>query len=251
MSKVLSLADLPTAMQLLFHDAATYDAATGTGGVNGSIILSEELNRPENKNLKDIVNRLDTARKAIASRASQGAPSWADTIVLAVKVTQDMEWRQNKLDKNPENGELMAERFPSKLDVRIGRVDATQPDAPGRIPPSTASPAEVKAFMSGLGEKDPSALQGPFSRKAMFSERPAFLLWSASQPDPKAAEAALAMDPDFAPWKVKYDKSRTGTFRTVYEVDFAEYVNKLADLGAKFDKNAYLVDITMQVPDRL
>lgn len=46
MKKVLTAAEAPTAMRLLLHDAATYDVMTKSGGVNGSIITSEELNRP-------------------------------------------------------------------------------------------------------------------------------------------------------------------------------------------------------------
>ena len=37
-------------LRLVFHDAATYDAACGNGGANASVRL--ELERPENKGLK-------------------------------------------------------------------------------------------------------------------------------------------------------------------------------------------------------
>ena len=35
------------------------------------------------------------------------------------------------------------------------------------------------------------------------------------------------------------------------QVDFLNYVEKLATLGARFDRNAYLYDQVIQVPDRL
>lgn len=40
----------PVVLRLVFHDAATFDAAAGDGGVNASVRL--ELDRPENKGLK-------------------------------------------------------------------------------------------------------------------------------------------------------------------------------------------------------
>lgn len=253
MSKVLTSADAPAALRLLLHDAATYDAAARTGGVNGSIVLSEELSRPENKDLKGLVDKLAGVRKALeASKpAGQKNISWADTIVLAAKVTQDMAWREEKLKKNPKNGEYLVENFSTPITIRLGRRDASEPDAAGRFPAPGSSPSEVRAFMSLLGEKDPSALEGPFGRKAAFWDRPTFVLWTAAQPDPAAAEAAFAADPGFAQWKDKYDKSRKTNFRTDYEVDFVAFFNKLADLGAKFDKEAYLYDLVMKVPDRL
>ena len=95
--------DAPAALRLVLHDAATYDADSGTGGVNGSIVLrcststwqsfavalvgasywagltfspslrSEELGRPENRDLKDIVMKLQTAKSAIdATSAAAG-----------------------------------------------------------------------------------------------------------------------------------------------------------------------------------
>lgn len=36
--KVVTPEDAPTALRLVIHDAATYDVASGQGGLNGSII---------------------------------------------------------------------------------------------------------------------------------------------------------------------------------------------------------------------
>lgn len=41
--KVLKPEDAATALRLVLHDAVTYDASTGEGGVNGSIILRYAL----------------------------------------------------------------------------------------------------------------------------------------------------------------------------------------------------------------
>ena len=97
--KVLTADDAPAALRLVLHDAATYDVDSGIGGLNGSIILRwvalchclsvehgsrwhfhgvtqvrrqlfvcatvRRLNRPENKNLTDILRKLESAKGAI------------------------------------------------------------------------------------------------------------------------------------------------------------------------------------------
>jgi hypothetical protein len=49
-----------------------------------------------------------------------------------------------------------------------------------------------------------------------------------------------AEDKQFAEFKKSYDRERETTTRTTYEVDFANYFTKLANLGAKFNSDAYL-----------
>ncbi len=51
-------------------------------------VRSEELGRPENRDLKPLVEKLGRARDAIIAqqRPGQDPLSWADTIVLAAKV---------------------------------------------------------------------------------------------------------------------------------------------------------------------
>lgn len=39
LKKVLDAEDAPAALRLVIHDAATYDIRSGTGGLNGSIVL--------------------------------------------------------------------------------------------------------------------------------------------------------------------------------------------------------------------
>ena len=146
--KVTSVADASAAMRLLFNDAATYDAVAKTGGVNGSIVLSEELSRPENADLKDLVTRLGRARDALAATCPKGQKtlSWADTIVLAVKVTQEPLWRAAKIEKNPINGEYLVNNFSNPITVTLGRLDATTADAAGRFPAPGAPASEVLAL---------------------------------------------------------------------------------------------------------
>ena len=69
----------------------------------------------------------------------------------------------------------------------------------------------AQGFFNKLGNES----KGGFGAgKAPFWERPTFILWSGAQPDPEAAEAALAADEDFQNWKKKYDRSRRTVTRT-------------------------------------
>ncbi|KAL4428092.1 hypothetical protein ABPG75_002181 [Micractinium tetrahymenae] len=254
LAQELTAADAGVALRLLLNDAGTYDAATKTGGCDGSIVLPEELNRPENKGLAPFVDRLRKVKDAIDARAEQGQGpiSWADTIVLAAKVALEKAWRQDKIDKaaDAEKGAFLAESFGNPIFLKLGRKDATEPAPAGRALAPDASLQEMQQYFNKLGVK-PNASSGPFPPKAPFWERQQFLLWPATQADPAATEAAMvAYSADYAPWKQQYDKSRTTVTRTSYEVDFGTIFAKLADLGAKFDKDAYLFPIKAIVPEK-
>ena len=246
-AKVLTKEDAPGLMRLLILDAATYDANAKTGGVNGSVALSEECP----SELKGLVAKLQQAREAVkkSSPAGQSMLSMADSIVLGAKVATELSWDATKKASLSANNYELAKRYGSNFEVRLGRSDSASADAKVSVPATTASPEEVFAFMSKLGVKEGEG-GGPFAAKAPFWERPTFLLWTASTSDAQASEEAFGQLEGFAPWKAKYDKSRTTTYRDDYEIDFAEFFNKLANLGAKYEKGAYLYDITMQVPDR-
>lgn len=248
--KVVTAGDAPVALRLVIHDAATFDVATGKGGLNGSIINSEELGRAENKDMKSFVDRLAGVKTIIDDKgkiAGQEAISWADLIVLAAKVAHVQSWTAQKVKRASiaKDGSTIAEAFGAAFPVPLGRVDATEPDSAVQLPTQTASPAEVKSFFNKLGNEG----KGGFGAgKAPFWERPAFVLWTQAQPDPAAAEASLAADDDFKGWKSKYDRSRRTVTRTEYEVDFITYFTKIANLGAKFDGNKYLYPITLDLP---
>lgn len=86
MGKVLTGADAPQCMRLLFNDAATYDIATKTGGVDGSIQF--ELDRPENAGLKPLVEKLKNAKPeidALNEKNGSGPISFADLICIAAR----------------------------------------------------------------------------------------------------------------------------------------------------------------------
>jgi L-ascorbate peroxidase len=247
--KVLTAADAPAAMKLLLHDAGTYDRATGTGGCDGSIVIfPEELDRPENRDLKPFVEKLKQAKAAIDARRQEGqAPlSWADTIVLAAKTTQELAWREDKISKaaDPAKGAIIADGFGNPIRVRIGRVDATEPAPAGRIPADGAALEEVQAFFNQLGAKA--------GKRPPLWERQQYLIWPATQADQTAAEEKLAAySNDYAKWKKQYDISKTTVTRTSYEEDLGAALAVLAEQGANFDKDAYMCPIAMLVPNRL
>lgn len=85
----------------MFNDAATFDIATGTGGMNGSVVLSsEERKRAESAGLEELIGRLTKAKEAIDSAAAKrtaGPISWADLIVCAARVAVKAEWLDVKV----------------------------------------------------------------------------------------------------------------------------------------------------------
>lgn len=248
LAKVLTGADAPQCMGLVFNDAGTYDIATGTGGMDGSIVLDEELNRPENKALKPMVQKLAGAKKAIDEKsiaAEQGPISWADLLVLAAKLTTQMSWRSIKdaESKDPAGAEIISTVYGTNWSVQLGRTDSGVPAPAGRLPQPDASATEVQSYLSSLGNKNPGE-SGPFTPKPPFWERYGFLVWTASQPDPAKAEEKLATIPEYAVWKKEYDRSRRTVTRNDYEIDFVNKFTQLTDLGAKYDDLAYLHAMT-------
>ncbi|EFJ45738.1 hypothetical protein VOLCADRAFT_105827 [Volvox carteri f. nagariensis] len=247
--EVLGAADASACMRLVLHDAATYDAATKTGGLDGSIVLPEELSRPENAGLDVIVDKLAQAKAKIDAGGAEdgsGPISWADLIVLAAKVTTQAQWASIKRSRAQiaSGGDVIAgPAFGAAWPVRLGRTDSTVPGPAGRIPSADASVGDIKSFMEKLGVAPGSNVgSGLFSAKPPFWERPTLVLWTAAAADPAAEEERfVAQDPAaFKGYKQNYDRSRKTVTRTDYEVDFIDYFTLLTNLGASFKKDAYL-----------
>jgi len=73
-------APLGDCLALAVRDAASFDAGTNTGGLNGSIRF--ELDRPENQKFKPLVAQLTRAKEEIDAKVSEPI-GWADLIALA------------------------------------------------------------------------------------------------------------------------------------------------------------------------
>lgn len=73
-------APLADVLALAIRDAGTFDAAAGTGGLNGSIRF--ELDRPENQRFKPVVEQLEKAKREIDAQVTEPI-GWADLVALA------------------------------------------------------------------------------------------------------------------------------------------------------------------------
>lgn len=247
LKEVLTPADAPAALRLVLNDAITYDAATKSGGMDGSIVQGEELGRPENAALKPLVAKLAAAKAKIdeAGAADGSGPiSWADTLVLAARVATQTAWRDIKIARAQikSGGEVIAgSAFGAPWPVRLGRADSAAPGPAGRVPAADAPVEDIKKYLLTVGAK-PGSTGGPFGQLPPLWDRPAFSLWTAASADPAAEEARFAAeDPKaFKGIKEAYDRSRKTITRTDYEVDFIAYFTDLSNLGATFTKDAYL-----------
>lgn len=250
LKEVLTAEDAPFAVRLAFNDAATYDLATFPSGLDGSIILGNELDRPENTMLKPLVSKLKTAKAEIdaaGAKTGAGPISWADLIMLAGKVATQRAWASAKIKRavTESGGELIAGPLGAQWDVRIGRVDNPNASPEGRIPSATADVEEIRKFLLGLGTPPGQENPGPFSPKPKFWEKVGFVLWTAAAVDPAAEEERFAANPKFTDIKKKYDASRRTLTRTDYEVDFITAYDRLVNLGTKFNPDAYLYPIPL------
>ncbi len=247
----LSSEDAPAAVRLILADAAGYDAATRTGGVDGSAVLFE-ASAPAVKALAPYLAKLKAAKAVIdgAARPGQAPISWADLEVLGARSALKKVFREAKLAAGGNAASIAAMR--SEFPVVVGRVDAAAkgPGAGGAasLPAKGADADAIIAFFGRLGARPDGT---PSSGRGLMWERPAFLAWSASLPPAEAGaeEARLAgANAEFAGTKARADLSRATASRTDFEVDLADVVSRLASSkgGAVFDPDAYLYDIVVE-----
>lgn len=95
---------LSSAVLVGLHDTLTYDAATGAGGLNGSLRL--ELGRPQNAGVADAVSAIG----ALAAAGKDGV-SVADFFAFAGAVAVEV-------------------AAGPRIVIQLGREDATEPDPP-------------------------------------------------------------------------------------------------------------------------
>ncbi|KAB1209957.1 Thylakoid lumenal 29 kDa protein, chloroplastic [Morella rubra] len=219
-------------LTLALNDAVTYDKATKSGGPNGSIRFSSELNRPENKGLSAALNLVDRAKKEIDSYSKGGPISYADLIQLAAQSAIKATFLASAIRKcggNEEKGNLVYSAYGSAgqwglFDREFGRVDTQEPDPEGRVPQwEKASVKEIKDKFSAIG----------------FGPRQVAVMSAFMGPDQAATEALLATDPDVSPWVQKYQRSRETVSQTDYEVDLITTLTKLSCLGQQINYEAY------------
>ncbi|KAJ3100579.1 heme peroxidase [Phlyctochytrium bullatum] len=143
----------PILVRLAWHDAGTYDAATGTGGPNGSMRFSSVAAHGGN-------NGLQIARDLLAPiHAAHPSISIADLWQLAGKAAIEFGARGTNF----------------KVPFRAGRVDVTEdkvtPD--GRLPDATQGPPHIRDvfYRMGFNDQEIVALLGAHSLGRMHPER--------------------------------------------------------------------------------
>jgi len=209
-----------TVLQAVFHDAASYDKETKTGGFNGSIQF--ELDRPENAGLKDVVKQVKEAKAMIdASDITKNPITFADTLALAGLAKLTVDFKQHLCTVvSKDSCDIAYNAYGNKPpNMRKGRVDASEADAT-RVPMPGSSPAEYKALAARMGLG--------ISEMAVLSP--------ALTGDFESSVALLAQDDAFAKSLKRYEQVRREPTRTSYEVPFFKAYVKLTNLGARYYK---------------
>ncbi|KAL9254505.1 Thylakoid lumenal 29 kDa protein, chloroplastic-like protein [Drosera capensis] len=151
---------IPPLLTLALNDALTYDKATKTGGPNGLIRFSSEIERPENKGLSAALSFIETAKKEIDSYSKGGPIGFADLIQLAAQSAVKATFLAAAIRKcggNVEKGSLLYTAYGStgqwgQFDKIFWRTDADEPDLEGRIPQwDKAIVQEMKDKFSAVG----------------------------------------------------------------------------------------------------
>ncbi|KAL4199348.1 hypothetical protein AMTRI_Chr03g144500 [Amborella trichopoda] len=219
-------------LKLALNDSITYDKSTKSGGPNGSIRFSSEINRAENSGLQSALNLLEQAKKEIDSNSKGGPISFSDLIQYAAQAAVKKTFLDAAIRKcggNEEKGRLLYTAYGSSgqwglFDRQFGRTDSDAPDPEGRIPQwDKVSVQEMKDKFAAVG----------------FGPRQLAVMSAFIGPDQLATEAYLASDPDVAPWVKKYQNSRETVSQTDYEVDLITTLTKLGCLGQKINYEAY------------
>lgn len=143
LAKAIPKTKAPVALRLAFHDAGTFSAASGDGGLNASI--QYELERPENFGLKRGWRIIEQIRDDLRNTPAAGVVSEADLVALAGA-------HAVRVCGGPD------------IAVPIGRpvAAAGAADPEGRMPSQNASAAELKANFAdkGLSVQEMVALSG-------------------------------------------------------------------------------------------
>ncbi|KAF2851442.1 class II peroxidase [Plenodomus tracheiphilus IPT5] len=162
--------DARATIRLVFHDCGAWNIAQGAkGGCDGSLILSDELNRNENKGLANIAGYI----QSLATKYKVGV---ADMVVFA--------------------GNHATVTCPGGPQVQtyVGRKDSSTPAPDGLLPDVNAPAAELYQLFQdkGFSARDLAALLGAHSTSNQFNFN--------------TSSAAVGLPQDSTPgvWDVKY-----------------------------------------------
>ncbi|KAK3248579.1 hypothetical protein CYMTET_41958 [Cymbomonas tetramitiformis] len=207
-------------LKTVFHDVATYDKASGTGGLNGSLL--HELDREENSGLTECVEQLLRAKAAIDENEVVLNPiSFSDLLAIAglVKIKQSC---VNSLCSRTKEGtcEIVFQAYGNKPQApKFGRVDTSSADSAGLVPLSEVSEFKDAFARMGLSVTDLCVLAPVITG------------------DIESSNALLSVDAKYADILKGFEKGKKEVTRTSYEIPLYRSYTKLCKLGAQFDKN--------------
>ncbi|KAL8109921.1 putative L-ascorbate peroxidase 6 [Apium graveolens] len=218
--KVLTKAKAPGVLRLVFHDAGTYEADTGLGGMNGSIVY--ELDRPENGGLKKSLKILQKAKSEIDVIQKV---SWADMIAVA-------------------GAEAVSLCGGPSIPIQLGRIDSMVPDPEDKLPAESLDASTLKQCFEkkGFSTQQLVALSGAhtiggkgFGEPTVFDnayfkillEKP--WLTSAGSMIGLPSDRALVQDDECLRWITTYANNED-----LFQDDFKNAYIKLVNLGARW-----------------
>ncbi|XP_010447408.1 PREDICTED: putative L-ascorbate peroxidase 6 isoform X2 [Camelina sativa] len=222
--KVVTKGKAAGVLRLVFHDAGTFELDDNSGGINGSIAY--ELERPENTGLKKSLKVLAKAKVKVDEIQPV---SWADMISVA-------------------GSEAVSICGGPTIPVLLGRLDSTQPDPEGKLPPETLSASGLKecfkrkgfstqelVALSGahtIGSKgfgDPTGFDNAYYK--ILLEKP----WTSTSKMTSMvglpSDHALVDDDECLRWVKRYAEDQDKFFE-----DFTNAYIKLVNSGAKWKK---------------
>ncbi|GJQ10587.1 hypothetical protein GpartN1_g2378.t1 [Galdieria partita] len=221
---------MPIMVRLAWHDAGTYDAQTGTGGVNGSIRFDPELRHGANNGLKIALDLLEPIKKEYPDIG------YADLFQLASVTAIEFA-------KGP------------KIPFRMGRKDATGPDAcpeEGRLPNAEDHMSQLRRTFHrmGLSDKDITVLsgahtlgrchkersgyEGPWTHQPLEFDNSYFVEILKPNPDP----GLIRLASDLSLLDDSYTRSLVETYaenKDIFFKDYTESHHKLSELGAVWE----------------
>ncbi|KAJ9522651.1 hypothetical protein QJQ45_019727, partial [Haematococcus lacustris] len=145
------------ALRLIFHDCGTFQSSAADGGANASIRF--ELDRPENGGLKRGWRLIEAVGAAAAAPAPAPRPGpllpgcWC---VAALQVAKGLSGTAAAGVSQADLVALCGARAVAvcggpQVQVRLGRLDASEPDPEGRLPGEQLTSQQLKDVFSAKG----------------------------------------------------------------------------------------------------
>jgi L-ascorbate peroxidase len=217
--EMMPMEHAPAHLRLAFHDAGTYDLASGTGGAHGSVHLTEELWRADNTGWGT------TCMELIAeAKAAYPSVSWADLIAVG--------------------GAAAVQKCGGPvIEIGLGRSDASEASPPHRLPGGYEGAALLKTMFArmGLGPRELVALSGahtlghtqrkPFTKEPwVFSNAYYTQLMELRGSKLLQTDTAILDDPELRPYVELYARDESQ-----FLTDFADAFRRLTWLGNERD----------------